>query len=93
MESKGLKVSCLLGFVLDCLSRSVIKKANQLGINYRFLFTSGDGKYLNEIREFCEKKQIVPVVDKIYSFEEANIALEYLESGQATGKVVVQIVS
>ncbi|MNR31877.1 hypothetical protein D3C85_1494180 [compost metagenome] len=50
-----------------------------------------DGAQLNEITSLIETEVIKPVVDKVFSFEQANEALGYVESGRAKGKVVVKV--
>ncbi|PGH26663.1 hypothetical protein AJ80_01609 [Polytolypa hystricis UAMH7299] len=40
---------------------------------------------------FYEKHQIHPVVNRVFSFEEAKQAFKYLSSGQHFGKVVIQV--
>lgn len=93
LEAKGVAVSWFVGFVLNCLTRSTAKKARQAHINYKYCFTFGDGDVMDEIRNLCEESMIKPVIDKVYPFEKADTAMEYLEAGHATGKVVVEIMS
>ncbi|MNV82841.1 hypothetical protein D3C71_1766010 [compost metagenome] len=50
-----------------------------------------EGKQLQEISRLIEQQVIKPVVDKVFSFEQTNEALEYVESGRAKGKVVVKV--
>ncbi|KAK5942910.1 hypothetical protein PMZ80_005476 [Knufia obscura] len=40
---------------------------------------------------YAEEKGIKPVVDRVFEFEEAKEALQYLESGSHFGKVVVRV--
>ncbi|TMW57304.1 hypothetical protein Poli38472_003229 [Pythium oligandrum] len=91
-ESKGVYISRFVGMILDCLSYSVAKKAREAQIDYDYFFSVGDGDALDEIRVLCEEKKLIPVVDKVFPFEKADAAIEYLESGHATGKVVVELV-
>ncbi|TYZ57967.1 hypothetical protein PybrP1_008422 [[Pythium] brassicae (nom. inval.)] len=93
LEAKGLSVSRIVGFVLNCLSRSVAKKARQAQIDYSYCFTYSDGAVMDEIKRLCEETVVTPVVDKVYPFEKADTAMEYLEAGHALGKVVVEIQS
>lgn len=49
---------------------------------------------LGEFREmvaFIEQQQIAPVIDRVFSLDEAREALEYLEAAHQFGKVVVSI--
>jgi len=41
------------------------------------------------MNQFFEAKKIQPVIDRVFSFEDAAAAFEYLESGQHFGKVVI----
>ena len=50
-----------------------------------------DGKQLSEITSLIAAGTIVPVVDKVFPFDQANEALTYVESGRAKGKVVIKV--
>ncbi|KAG1706436.1 hypothetical protein DVH05_001584 [Phytophthora capsici] len=89
---QGVSVSYLLGAILDCLSSSVTRRARQTQITYEYLFSVADGAIMDEIRELAEQRTITPVVDKVFPFDKAEMAMEYLEAGHVMGKVVVQLV-
>jgi NADPH:quinone reductase-like Zn-dependent oxidoreductase len=78
-------------FVFGLLSRKIIRHARKRGIDYSFLFVHPDGSQLAEIGELLKAGRIRPVIDKVFSFEQAKEALAYLEKGRAKGKVVVQM--
>ncbi len=80
-----------LKFVTKLLSSGAKKKAEKLGVNFKFLFMRADGKQLGEITKLIEAGIIKPVVDKVFPFEETNEALAYVETGRARGKVVIKI--
>jgi NADPH:quinone reductase-like Zn-dependent oxidoreductase len=40
---------------------------------------------------FCQHPQMKPVVDKVFEFEQAREALQYMESGSHFGKIVIRI--
>jgi NADPH:quinone reductase-like Zn-dependent oxidoreductase len=52
---------------------------------------NGPRDRFEELLKVYEEKKIVPIVDKVFAFEEAKEALLYLESGGHFGKVVVRI--
>ncbi|KAE8986224.1 hypothetical protein PR001_g22658 [Phytophthora rubi] len=91
-DLQGVSVSYFLGAILDCLSSSVTRRARQAQITYEYLFTVADGVIMDEIRQLAEQRALTPVIDKVFPFEKANLAMEYLEAGHAMGKVVVLIV-
>lgn len=85
-------MSYFLGAILDCLSSSVTRRARQAQITYEYLFTVADGAVMDEIRQLAERRELTPVIDKVFPFEKADMAMEYLEAGHAMGKVVVQLI-
>ncbi|GMF17255.1 unnamed protein product [Phytophthora lilii] len=91
-DRQGVSVSYFLGFILGCLSSSVTRRARQAQITYEYLFVVADGAIMDEIRQLAEQRVVTPVIDKVFPFEKADLAMEYLEAGHAMGKVVVQLV-
>ncbi|CAI5713263.1 unnamed protein product [Peronospora farinosa] len=91
-DQQGVSVSYFLGAILDCLSSSVTRRARQAQITYEYLFVVPDGATMDEIGQLAKQRVITPVIDKVFPFEKADMAMEYLEAGHATGKVVVQLV-
>jgi len=85
------KLAFYFKLILNLLSASVGRKAKKLKVNYHFLFMKADGVALAEITELIEAGKIKPVVDRIFSFEEVNEAMDYVETGRSKGKVIVKI--
>lgn len=52
---------------------------------------NGPKDRLEEMLRLYSEKQIHPVVDKVFAFEEAKDALQYLFKGSHFGKVVIKI--
>jgi NADPH:quinone reductase-like Zn-dependent oxidoreductase len=52
---------------------------------------NGPRDRLEEMLRFVEEKQIRPVVDRVFGFEEAREALSYLWEGRHFGKVVIRV--
>jgi NADPH:quinone reductase-like Zn-dependent oxidoreductase len=77
--------------VMSLLSYKIRKAAKQRQINYAFLFMKAQGKQLEKITALIEAGVILPVVDKVFSFDKTNEALAYVESGRAKGKVVIKV--
>jgi len=89
--AKGIGASWIIRTVLSLISFGIRKKATKLGVAYSFLFMRADGKQLSEITSLIAAGTIVPVVDKVFPFDQANEALTYVESGRAKGKVVIKM--
>lgn len=84
-----------LGFLKREILRLVGRKANKLAAkaqaNYRFIFMHPSGQQLAQITQLVEDGKIKPIIDKVFSFEEAQKAMDYLELGHSRGKVVIKI--
>ncbi len=88
-RARGLNF--VLTFVFGMMSRKIKRLAKKQGATYSFLFVRPDGNQLTEIGELLKAERIRPVIDKVFPFEQAKEALEYLAQGRAKGKVVVQM--
>jgi len=67
---------------------SLEKKHNS---QYSFLFMKPSGDQLRIIADYIESGKIKPVIDRTFSFEDAQKAMEYAESGRAKGKIILKI--
>jgi len=85
------KLNFVLKFVFGLMSRKIMRLAAQRDVAYSFLFVRPDGAQLSEIGKLLRTERIRPVIDKVFAFEQAREALEYVAHGRAKGKVVVQI--
>ena len=68
-----------------------MRLAKKRDVTYSFLFVRPDGAQLTEIGELLKAEHIKPVIDKVFPFEQAKEALEYLAQGRAKGKVVIEV--
>lgn len=89
--AKEIKASWFVRVILSLISSGIRRKAKNKNVDYSFLFMKASGQQLTEITSLIEANIIKPTVDKIFSFEETNEALSYVESGRAKGKVVIKI--
>jgi len=84
-----------LNFIKKQILRLVGRKANKLAekaqAHYRFIFMHSSGQQLTQIAELLESGKIKPNIDKVFSFEDSQKAVDYLELGRSRGKVVVKI--
>ena len=62
-----------------------------LGRHYHWGFMRPDGQALAEVARLVERGQVKPLVDHIYSLNRIADAHEYCESGQAQGKIVIDM--
>lgn len=72
-------------------SSKLTKLEKKHNVQYTFLFMKPSGEQLRIIANYIETGKIKPVIDKIYSFEDAQKAMEYAESGRAKGKIILKM--
>lgn len=89
--ARARRLNVVLTFVFALVSHRIMRLAKKRDIDYSFLFARPDGDQLARIGKLLESQRIRPVIDKVFPFEQAKEALEYLALGRAKGKVVVQI--
>lgn len=89
--ARAKRLNFVLRFVFGLMSRKIMRLAQQRDVSYSFLFMHPDGAQLAEIGKLLETQRIKPVIDKVFPFEQAKEALEYLAQGRAKGKVVVKM--
>lgn len=89
--AKEIGSSWFVKTIVKLLSAGVRKKAKRLKVNYSFLFMRASGDQLREITSLIDGGIILPVVDKVFSFEATNEAMSYVEKGHAKGKVVIKV--
>ena len=89
--AKEFKLPWFLKIVFYFLSNKVMRLAKKLNIQYSFLFMKADGQQLKKIATLIEAEKIIPVIDRVFPFEQTNEALAYLAKGRAKGKVVIKV--
>jgi alcohol dehydrogenase len=84
-------VGMLKTLLFSIVSRKIKYLEKKYKVSYHFLFMKPSGTQLEYIKHLIEQHKIKPVVDKIYEFIDTQQAIDYLETGRAKGKVVIQI--
>ena len=89
--ARARRANFVLTVVFALMSRKIMRLAKKHDVDYSFLFARADGDQLAQIGKLLETQHIRPVIDKVFPFEQAKEALDYLAQGRAKGKVVVQM--
>ncbi|HIE4390430.1 TPA: NADP-dependent oxidoreductase [Serratia liquefaciens] len=89
--ARDRNLNIFLRFVFALMSHKIMRLSKKRGLTYSFLFVRPDGGQLTQIANIIEAEQISPVIDKVFTFTDTKIALDYLAQGHAKGKVVVKI--
>ena len=91
MCARARGMNFFMKFVFGLLSGKIIRQASKGDLKYSFMFVRPDGGQLAEIGKLIEAWHILPVIDKVFPFDQTKEALAYLDAGRAKGKVVVQV--
>ncbi|WP_175832360.1 NADP-dependent oxidoreductase [Burkholderia cepacia] len=89
--ARARRLNFALKFIFSIMSRKILRLARNRGVTYSFHFVRPSGDQLTEIGKLLESERINPIIDRVFSFEQAKEALEYLSRGHAKGKIVVKI--
>lgn len=89
--ARARRANFVLTLVFALMSRKIMRLAKKQGVDYSFLFARADGEQLAQIGQLLETQRIRPVIDRVFAFEQAQEALDFLAQGRARGKVVVQM--
>jgi NADPH:quinone reductase-like Zn-dependent oxidoreductase len=89
--ARARRLNFFLSFVFGLMSRKIMRLARKRDVAYSFLFMRPDGAQLAEIGGLLETERVQPVIDKVFPFDQAKEALEYLAQGHSKGKVVVRM--
>ena len=68
-----------------------VRAQNLLGRHYYWGFMKPDGAALEKVTHRVESGQIRPLIDKVFPLEQIALAHEYCESGEAQGKIVIDL--
>ena len=89
--ARARRTNLVLTAVFALMSRRIKSLAKEKDVDYSFLFARADGDQLTQIGKLLETQRIRPVIDRVFPFEQAKDALDYLAQGRAKGKVVVRM--
>jgi NADPH:quinone reductase-like Zn-dependent oxidoreductase len=89
--AKDSGLNWFLQQVMCLLSLGIRRKAWQHGISYSFVFMRANGEQLSKITSLIESGVVRQVVDRIFPFQATNEAMDYLATGRARGKVVINV--
>ncbi len=73
------------------MSRKVRAASKKYGVAYHGFFTESNGMQLSDIASMASRREVRPVIDRSFAFEQLVDGLEYLKTGHACGKVILEI--
>ena len=65
--------------------------AETLGVHQDAFFMVPNGEQLDDIATLVEQGKVTPLIDRTYSLDQIQDALDYVQTGRAKGKVVIKI--
>ena len=78
-------------WLLTAVGAGLDRQAKRRGAGYDFLFVKASGVQLKEITRLVEHLGIRPTIDKVFTLEQANDALMYIDRSSSSGKTVLTL--
>lgn len=90
--AKEMGLGSFKKILFSLASAKISSLEKKYDVDYTFLFMKHSGQQLQVLTELLESRKIKPTIDKIFPFEEATKAMDYVETGKSKGKVILTIV-
>lgn len=78
-------------WLLALVGLSLDRQAKRVGATYDYLFVQANGSQLKRITELIEKLGIRPTINKVFTLEEVNDALQSIDKSSSLGKTVLTL--
>lgn len=91
ITAKRLGVPWLFRTLLKWIRSGLIKKLRNNGIAYHYILMQSNNSDLKRLKQLVDAGELKPRIDRTYSIEDAVEAMIYLETGRASGKVVISL--
>jgi alcohol dehydrogenase len=86
-----INASLLIRILSHFLSFRIRHAARRRAVDYSFHFMHSSGEQLAQIAALVDAGTLKPVIDSVFSFEEAPAAMARVKTGRVRGKVVIEI--
>ena len=88
---KSFKVLKEGGRLVSIKAQDTKGLAEQYGVNFEAFFMWSSGEMLSQLAQLIRDNVLNPVIDRTYPIDQTQDAYDYLQSGRAKGKVVIQV--
>ena len=89
--AKAFNLNWILRLALFFIRLKFTIKASSKSAFYKSTVMLPNQSQLTEIKDLIESEKLKPVIDKSFEFSKSIQALEYLKTGRAKGKVVINL--
>jgi len=85
------ETAAMMGMQDYKLPENLSNLIDEKSATYKLTWMQPNGAQLDAISTLVKEGKIKPIVDKVYAFENSIAAYEYLATGRAKGKVIINI--
>jgi len=89
--AKQVGASGISAIAMFTMGFPVRARARLYAVDYYRFLTESNGLQLRHVAEIVDKSLVKPVIDREYAFDQILQAFEYVQSGHAKGKVVINM--
>ncbi|RLV95779.1 Protein YIM1 [Spathaspora sp. JA1] len=90
-DCPGYSVMNLVCTFVKSMTRVIASKVGLIPYSYNFMLINSGFKFADQAKKYLQNEDVKVNVDHVFKFEEFKEALNKLESGNASGKIVIQI--
>ena len=88
---KSFKVLKKGGFLVSIKGEDTQGLAKQYGAHFEAFFMWPSGEMLSQLAQLISDGVLKPVIDRTYPIDQTQEAYDYIQTGRAKGKVVIQV--
>lgn len=88
---KSFKVLKKGGRLVSIKAQDTKGLAEQYGVHFEAFFMWSSGEMLSQLAQLISDDVLNPVIDRTYPIDQTQDAYDYLQSGRAKGKIVIQV--
>ena len=89
--AKTMKKPPLFLLIMYLLNTKRQMRQKKYKVHFSFLLAKENGRDLSKIVDLADSGNIKPVIDRVFSIDDAPSAIEYVKTNRAKGKVVVEV--
>lgn len=88
---KSFKVLKKGGYLVSIKGQDTQGLAEQYGVHFEAFFMWPSGEMLSQLAQLISDGVLKPVIDRTYPIDQTQEAYDYIQTGRAKGKIVIQV--
>ncbi|EMG50666.1 hypothetical protein G210_1829 [Candida maltosa Xu316] len=90
-DAAGSSLAPMIFGTAKAIIRSIGSYFSLLGYSYNYVLVFSGHGWIDKAQEYVASGKVKIFVDKVYDFEELPQAIEYIDTGRAQGKLIIEV--